>query len=62
MATPAPAPVTTPAIIAWTTTADDQSAHCYIWVSAVVFTRIDTLRATTLSADLAELRQQAIAL
>ena len=66
MATPAPAPATAPAtipaIIAWTATADDQSAQCYIRVSAAVSTRIDTLRAATLSADPAELRQQAIAL
>ena len=62
MATPAPAPATTPAIIAWTATADDQSAQCYIRVSAAVSTRIDTLRAAALSADAAELRQQAIAL
>ena len=62
MATPAPAPATTPAIIAWTATADDQSAQCYIRVSAAVSTRIETLRAATLSTDPAELRQQAIAL
>ena len=64
MATPATAPPTTPAIIAWTTTADDQSAQCYIQVSAAISTgtRIDTLRATRLSAVPAELRQQAIAL
>ena len=58
MATPA----TTPAIIAWTATADDQSAQCYIRVSAAISTWIDTLRAATLSADPAELRQQAVAL
>ena len=66
MAIPAPAtattPATTPAIIAWTATADDQSAQCYIRVSAAISTRIDTLRDATLSADPAELRQQAIAL
>ena len=60
MSTTAPAP--TPAIIAWTATADDQSAQFYVRVSAAVSTRIDTLRAATLSADPAELRQQAIAL
>ena len=60
--TPATAPATTPVIIAWTATADDQSAQCYIRVSAAVSTRIDTLRAATLSADPAELRQQRIAL
>ena len=66
MATPAPAtataPATTPAIIVWTATADDQSAQCYIRVAAAVSTQIDTLQAATLSADPAELRQQAIAL
>ena len=66
MATPAPATAaaaaTTPAIIAWTATADDQSAQFYIRVSADVSTRINTLRTATLSADPAELRQQAIAL
>ena len=64
MATSAPAPAPTPGIIAWTATADDQSAQFYVWVSAAIFTPIDleTLRAATLSADLAELRQQAIAL
>ena len=66
MATPAHAPTTAPAtipaIIAWTATADDQSVQCYIRVSAAVSTQIDILRATTLSADPAELRQQAIAL
>ena len=62
MATPATAPATTPVIIACTATADDQSAQCYIRVSAAVSTQIDTLRATTLSADPAELHQQAIAL
>ena len=66
MATPAPAPATapatTPAIIAWTATADDQSAQFYVRVSAAVSTRIETLRAATLSAEPAELRQQAIAL
>ena len=60
--TPATAPATTPAIIAWTATADDQSAQFYVWVSAIVSTRIETLRAATLSTDPAELRQQAIAL
>ena len=60
--TPATAPATTPAIIAWTPTADDHAAQCYIRISATIFTRIDTLRAATLSTDLAELRQQAIAL
>ena len=59
---PATAPTTTPTIIAWTTIAADQSTQCYIWVSAAVSTRIDTHRAATLSADPAELRQQAIAL
>ena len=66
MATPAPAPATaptpTPEIIAWTATADDQSAQFYFRVSAAVSTRIETLRAATLSTDPAELRQQAIAL
>ena len=62
MATPATAPATTPAIIAWTATADDQSVQCYIRVSAAVSTRIDTLRAATLSADPAELCHQAIML
>ena len=66
MGTPAPAPATapatTPAIIAWTATADDQSAQFYVRVSAAVFTRIKTLRAATLSTDPAELRQQAIVL
>ena len=59
---PAPAPATIPAIITRTATADDQSAQCYIRVSAAASTRIDTLRAATLSADPAELRQQAITL
>ena len=66
MATPAPAPATaptsTPAIIAWTATADNQSVQCYIRVSAAISTRIDTLRAAPLLADPAELRQQAIVL
>ena len=66
MATPAPAPVTatatSPAIIAWTAPADDQSAQCYIRVSAAVSTWNETLQATTLPADPAELRQQAIVL
>ena len=65
MATPAPgpatAPTTTPVIFAWTTTADDQSAQFYIWVSAAVSTQIETLRAATLSIDPDDLRQQAIA-
>ena len=47
MATPAPAPAnapaTTGAIIAWTATADDQSAQFYVQVSAAVSTRIATL-------------------
>ena len=66
MVTPSPAPATTPAttpaIIVWTATADDQSTQCYIRVSAAVSTQIDTLRAATLSADPAELHQQAVAL
>ena len=66
MATPALAPATahatTPVIIAWTATANKQSAECYVRVLAAVSTRIDTLRATKLSADPAELCQQAIAL
>ena len=66
MATPAPAtataPTHTPTITAWTATADDQSAQSYTRVSAAVSTRIDTLRAAMLSADPAELCQQAIEL
>ena len=62
MSTPATAPATTPATIAWTATADDQSAQSYIRVSATVSTRIDILRAATLSADPAELCQQAVTL
>ena len=58
MATPAP----TPAIIGWTATADDQSTQCYIRVSDAVFTRNNALQAAMLSADRAELRQQALAL
>ena len=61
-AAPAPAPAPTPAIIAWTASADDQSAQFYVRVSAAASTRIETLRTTTLSAEPAELRQQAIAL
>ena len=66
MATPAPAPATapatTPAIIAWTAAADNQSAQFNVRVLAAVSNRIETLRAAMLSADSAELRQQAIAL
>ena len=66
MATPAPATATalasTPAITAWTATVDDQSAQFYVSVAAAVSTRIETLQAVMLSADPAELRQQAIAL
>ena len=68
MATPVPASATatatatSPTIIAWSTTADDQSAQCYIQVSVAESTWIDTFRAVTLSADPAELCQQAIAL
>ena len=60
--TPAPAPAPTPAIIAWTASADDQSAQFYVRVSAAASTRIETLRAATLLAEPVELRQQAIAL
>ena len=59
---PAPAPAPTPAIIAWTASADNQSAQFYVCVSAVTSTRIETLGAVTLSVERAELRQQAIAL
>ena len=59
---PATSPATTPAIIAWTASADDQSAQCYVQVSAAVSTRINTSRAAPLSADPAELAQQTIAL
>ena len=59
---PATAPSTTPAIIAWTAIANDQSAQCYIRVAAAVSSRIDSLRAATLSADPAEHLQQAVAL
>ena len=62
MAAPAPTPAPNPAIIPWTTTADDQSAQFYVRVSAAVSTRIQTLRAATLSAEPAKLRKQAIAL
>ena len=66
MATPAPAPATapatSPAIIACTAIADDQSIQFYVRVSAAVSTRIETLRAATLSTDPAELHQQAIVL
>ena len=64
MATPAPAtaPATTPVIIAWTATANDQSAQCNIRVSVTVSTSIDTLRGVALSADPPQLRQQALAL
>ena len=61
MVTPAPAPTLTsaptPAIIRWTASADDQSAQFYVRVSATISTRIETLRAVTLSAEPAELRQ-----
>ena len=66
MATPAPAPATAPAtiptIITWTATVDDQSAQFYVWVSAAVSTRIETLGVVMLSTDPAELRQQTITL
>ena len=47
MVTPAHATATAPAhtlaIIAWTATADDQSAQFYVWVSTAVSTQIEIL-------------------
>ena len=66
MATPTPtaatAPAPTPAIIAWTATADNQSALFYVQDLAAVSTRIESVRAVMLLTDPAELCQQAIVL
>ena len=58
MATPA----ANPAIVAWTTEANDQTPQVYVRVSAAISARSDTLGTQMLSADPAELCWQAIAL
>src|SRR5258706_11680061 len=54
--------MTTPAVVAWTATADDRSDQFFIRISTTAATQIETLRTTTLPADPAALRQQSTAL